>query len=82
MNTVSSTVVVKNVIGIIYGGTESGTVMSNFFAHLSRRLTGELIVYPCSGVRPSVRRPSSTISKIFSSETAWPIKAKLQVEHP
>ena len=28
-----------------------------FLAHLSRRLTGELIVYPCSGVRPSsVRR--------------------------
>ena len=47
-------------------------------AHLSRRLTGELIVYPCSGIRPS----SFTISKIFSSETAWPIKAKLHVEHP
>ena len=31
--------------------------------------------------RPSVRRPS-TISNIFSSETAWPIKAKLHVEHP
>ena len=31
--------------------------------------------------RPSVRRPSSTISKIFS-ETARPIKAKLHVEHP
>ena len=29
-----------------------------FLAHLSRRLTGELIVYPCSGVRPSVVRPS------------------------
>ena len=27
-------------------------------AHLSRRLIGELIVYPCSGVRPSVVRPS------------------------
>ena len=58
-----------------------------FLAHLSRRLTGELIVYPCSGVRrrPSssvVRRPSFTISKIFSSETTWPIKAKLRVEHP
>ena len=53
-----------------------------FLAHLSRRLTGELIVYPCSVVRR--RRPSSsfTISKIFSSETAWPIKAKLHVEHP
>ena len=58
-----------------------------FLAHLSRRLTGELIVYPCSGVRPSsvrpsVVRPSFTFSKIFSSETAWPIKAKLYVEHP
>ena len=33
--------------------------MRPFLAHLSRRLTGELIVYPCSGVRPSssVRRP-------------------------
>ena len=43
----------------------------------------ELIVYPCSGVRPSssVRRPS-TISNIFSSETAWPIKAKFYVEPP
>ena len=58
-----------------------------FLAHLSRRLTGELIVYPCSGVRrrPSssvVRRPSFTISKIFSSETARPIEAKLHMEHP
>ena len=43
-------------------------------AHLSQRLIRELIVYPCSGVRPSVRRPSSfTISKIFFSETAGPI---------
>ena len=44
---------------------------------------GELIVYPCSGVRPSyvVRRPS-TISNIFSSETTWPIKAKFYVEPP
>ena len=45
----------------------------NFFkncilAHLSRRLTGELIVYPCSGIRPSVVH----ISKTFSSETARP----------
>ena len=50
---------------------------SNILAHLSRRLTGELIVYP-----PVVVRPSSNISKIFFSETAWPIKAKLNVEHP
>ena len=57
--------------------------LSLSLAYLSRRLTGELIVYPCSGVRLSsiVIRPSSTISKIFSSETAWPIKAKLHA-HP
>ena len=45
---------------------------------------GELIVYPWSGVR---RRPSSSVvhphfSNIFSSETAWPIKAKFYVEPP
>ena len=57
-------------------------INSNFLAHLSRRLTGELIVYPCSGVRASSVRPSSTISEIFSSVTAWPIKVKLHVEHP
>ena len=32
--------------------------------------------------RPSVRPPSSTFSNIFSSETAWPIKAKLYGEPP
>ena len=51
-----------------------------FLAHLSRRLTGELIGYPWIR-RPSVRRPS-TFSNIFSSETAWPIKAKFYVEPP
>ena len=48
-------------------------------AHLSRRLIGELIVYQCSDVR---RRTSSTISNIFFSETAGPIKAKFYVEPP
>ena len=60
-------------------------IYSNFrilLAHLSRRLTGELIGYPW------IRRPSSssvlpfTFSNIFSSETAWPIKAKFYVEPP
>ena len=57
-----------------------------FLAHLSRRLIGELIVYPWSGVRPSsVRRPSVVCpqcSNIFFSETAWPILAKFYVEPP
>ena len=39
----------------------------------------ELIVYPCSGVR---RRRCQQCLNIFSSETAWPIKAKLYVEPP
>ena len=47
-------------------------------AHLSQRLIGELIGYPWSGV---IRRPP-TISNVFSSETAWPIKAKFYVEPP
>ena len=52
-----------------------------FLAHLSRRLIGELIVYPCSGVR--CRRCSRPpFSYVFSSETAWPIKAKFYVEPP
>ena len=45
---------------------------------------GELIVYPCSVVRPSVVRPSvrrPQFSKIFFSETAWPIKAKFYMKH-
>ena len=47
-----------------------------FLAHLSRRLIGELIVYPCFGVRPS-----STISKILFSETAGPIVLILHIHH-
>ena len=57
-------------------------------AHLSRRLIGELIVYPWIR-RPSVRRRPSVVvvvrsqcSNIFFSETAWPIKAKFYVESP
>ena len=50
-------------------------------AHLSPRLIGELIVYPCSGVRRR-RCRRSPFSNIFSSETAWPIKAKFLVALP
>ena len=56
-----------------------------FLAHLSQRLIGELIGYLWFGVRPSssVRHPSSlTISNIFFSKTACPIKAKFYVEPP
>ena len=53
-------------------------------AHLSRRLLGELIVYPCPGVRRCLRRRRcrSQFSNIFSSKTARPIKAKYYVEPP
>ena len=56
-----------------------------FLAHLSQRLIVELIGYLWSGVRrlsSSVRRRPSTISNVFSSETAWPIKPKSCVEPP
>ena len=53
-----------------------------FVAHLSQRLIGEYIVYPCSGVRRSCRHRRQPFSNIFSSETAWPIKAKFHVESP
>ena len=66
-----------------------GQFMSLLLAHLSRRLIGELIVYPWPGVRrPSVRPWSSSsavcpqCSNIFFSETAGPIKAKFYVESP
>ena len=53
-----------------------------FLAHLSRRLTGELIGYPWIRHPPVVVVRPSTFSNIFSFETAWPIKAKFYVEPP
>ena len=52
-----------------------------FLSHLGRRLIGELIVYPCSGVR-RCRRRCPPFLNVFSSETAWPIKVKFYVEPP
>ena len=46
-------------------------------AHLSRRLVGELIENPWSGVRPS----SSTISNINISATRGPITMKFYQKH-
>ena len=44
---------------------------SGFLAHLSRRLIGELIVYPWSGVRrPSVRR-LFTMLKYLLLRNCW-----------
>ena len=58
-------------------------VLCALLAHLSRRLIGELIVYPCSGVRRRRRcRCRSPFSTVFSSETAWLNKAKFYVEPP
>ena len=57
----------------------------SILAHLSRRLIGELMAYPCSGVRRRCRdrgRCRPPFSNVFSSETAWPIKAKFYVEPP
>ena len=66
-----------------FGQVRTQVAMATFLAHLSRRLIGELIGDSWSGVRPSVRRrTSSTISNIFFSRTACPIKAKFYVEPP
>ena len=54
----------------------------SILAHLSRRLIVELIGYPWIRRHPSVRRRPFTFSNLFSSETAWPIKAKFYVEPP
>ena len=61
----------------------------SLLAHLSRRLIGELKVYPWSGIRhPSSsvfrrrRRRRPQCSNIFFSKNAWPIKAKFYVEPP
>ena len=56
-------------------------LIHDLLAHLSRRLIVELIVYTCSGVRRCCCcHCHSPFSNIFSSVTAWPIKAKLYVE--
>ena len=49
-------------------------------AHLSRRLVGELIVYPWSGVRP-LPSSSSTISNMNISATSGPIATKFYLKH-
>ena len=73
----------RNIVSPGYSGGKQGRGRLAFLVHLSRRLTGELIGYPW------IRGPSSssahrpfTFSNIFSSETAWPIKAKFYVEPP
>ena len=53
-----------------------------FLAQRSRRLTGELIGYPWIRRPSSIRRRLFTFSNVFSSETAWPIRAKFYVEPP
>ena len=54
--------------------------ISDFLAHLSRRLQGELLVYQWLR-RPSSVRPS-TFSNIFFSETTGPIELKFHMETP
>ena len=57
-----------------------------FLAHLSRRLKGELIVYPCSGVRRRCRRRRRRrrcppFSNMNISEASWPIAIKFYLMH-
>ena len=52
-----------------------GFIRCQFLAHLSRRLIGELIVYPWFGVcrRPSVRRTSSVVHNAQTSSSQKPL---------
>ena len=56
-----------------------------FLAHLSRRLKGELILYPCSGVRRRRirrrRRRCPPFSNMNISEASWPIAIKFYLKH-
>ena len=54
------------------------TLAPSFLAHLSRRLKGELIVYPCSGVR---RRCCQPFSNMNISEASRPIAIKFYLKH-
>ena len=54
----------------------------NFLAHLSRRIVGELIVYPWSVVRCRRRRQSSSIiSNMNISATSGSITTKFYPKH-
>ena len=54
-----------------------------FSAHLSRRLKGELIVYPCSGVhrRRCRRRRRQPFSNMNISEASRPVAIKFHLKH-
>ena len=51
-----------------------------FLAHLSQRLKGELIVYPCSGVHHRCRS-HSPFSNLNISEASRPIAIKFYLKH-
>ena len=61
--------ILKPYLKLVMDGRTDGKAQSNmplnFFAHLSQRLMGELIVYQ-SLCRPSVRRPSVNIFQTSS----------------
>ena len=67
------------------GVTLSSTSMMQIIlllAHLSRRLIGELIVYPWSGVRPSYVVRRSQCSNIFSETQGSTLRGVLESETP
>ena len=51
-----------------------------FLAHLSRRLKGELIVYPCSGVPPGGGRKAALVLVQISSELWFPLQQIAPIE--
>ena len=68
-------------LGFMPRGWSMGQNLGTFLAHQSQRLIGELYSIPMLLCLSSVC-PASTISNVFFSETACPIKAKFYVEPP
>ena len=57
-------------------------LQEQLLAHLSRRLKGELIVYPCSSVRRHCcGRCLLPFSNMNISEPSWPIAIKFYLKH-
>ena len=70
----------RQIVGIPMG-TNCAPLVADLLAHLSRRLIGELLVYPCSVVCPSVRRPSVRRPQFQRSSSLKPLVLILHIHH-
>ena len=61
---------ISSYTALLYSIARVYTWVTLFLAHLSRRLIGELIGYPWSGVRPSVVRPFTMLKDLLRNRLA------------